>query len=303
MIITAIDFETATSKYASACSIGIVTFDESGIKDREYFLIQPPNNFYEASTTKIHGLCETDTLNAPLFPAVWDKIKHYFSNDYVIAHNAIFDMHVLNSVLTYYHIDLPAFDYSDSIVLSNLVTSTKRTLVARCEYFGFELSAHHNALSDAEACARIVIHTYKELNCKSLTELFDDSHKSFLSVPITDSAAFMKFNDVRAKEVAATIDVIDCDDDFLNKEYVFTGELKTMCREEAYKRVLAGGGTVGDGITKRTNVLVNAGLPSSSKAKKALEYQSKGQKIIVVDESTFLRMLESKEAIDDFKEN
>ena len=44
MTFTAIDFETATSKHNSACSVGIVTVENGIIVDEYQTLIQPPKN-------------------------------------------------------------------------------------------------------------------------------------------------------------------------------------------------------------------------------------------------------------------
>ena len=45
--ISVIDFETASSAYYSACAIGIVILRNREIVDKKYYLIQPPENFYE----------------------------------------------------------------------------------------------------------------------------------------------------------------------------------------------------------------------------------------------------------------
>ena len=42
---TAIDFETATNKMSSACSIGLVAVNNLEIVKKEYFLIKPSTNY------------------------------------------------------------------------------------------------------------------------------------------------------------------------------------------------------------------------------------------------------------------
>lgn len=46
------------------------------------------------------------------------KIKGYFNNNLVIAHNASFDMSVLRSTLKLYNIKMPSFEYICTMKLS-----------------------------------------------------------------------------------------------------------------------------------------------------------------------------------------
>jgi DNA polymerase-3 subunit epsilon len=57
---TAIDFETANSSSASACSVGLVKVQDGRVVDREYWLIKPPlghDEFWERrpSSTPPHS--------------------------------------------------------------------------------------------------------------------------------------------------------------------------------------------------------------------------------------------------------
>lgn len=65
---------------------------------------------------------------------------------------------------------------------------------------------------------------------------------------------------------------------------VFTGELESMKRLPAQRRVVALGGEVGSGVTKKTTMLVHGGSEQSNKFRAA---QEKG--IRVVNENDFLR--------------
>ena len=48
--VTVIDFETANHSFTSACSIGIAVIKGTEIVDRQYYLIQPPQNYYDLRT-------------------------------------------------------------------------------------------------------------------------------------------------------------------------------------------------------------------------------------------------------------
>ena len=63
----AIDFETANKERTSVCSVGVVIVRDGEIVDSFYSLIKPEPNYYSQWTTKIHGLTQEDTDNAPVF--------------------------------------------------------------------------------------------------------------------------------------------------------------------------------------------------------------------------------------------
>ena len=56
MDFAAIDFETATAKRDSACSVAVVEIRGGKLVDSYYSLIQPPGNAYHWFNTKIHGI-------------------------------------------------------------------------------------------------------------------------------------------------------------------------------------------------------------------------------------------------------
>ena len=66
MIYTAIDFETAASSSASACSVGLVRMDGEGeVLDTYYSLIQPKSKEFSPVCFSIHHLDPVDILSAP----------------------------------------------------------------------------------------------------------------------------------------------------------------------------------------------------------------------------------------------
>lgn len=64
----AIDFETANNERSSVCSVGIVIVRDGKIVDKLYSLIKPEPEYYNYWCSKVHGLCASDTYNAPIFP-------------------------------------------------------------------------------------------------------------------------------------------------------------------------------------------------------------------------------------------
>ena len=87
----AIDFETANNERSSVCSVGIVIVRGGEIVDKFYSLIKPEPEYYNYWCSKVHGLCASDTEEAPVFPVVWKQIEPKIAGLPLVAHNKAFD--------------------------------------------------------------------------------------------------------------------------------------------------------------------------------------------------------------------
>lgn len=94
----AIDFETANSERSSVCSVGVVIVRNNKIVDSFYSLINPEPNYYNYWCTKVHGLTNQDTDDAPIFPEVWKQIAPLIEGLPLVAHNSPFDESCLKAV-------------------------------------------------------------------------------------------------------------------------------------------------------------------------------------------------------------
>ena len=61
----AIDFETATRNWDSACSVGLAFVRGQEVVATFHQLIQPPGNRYDQGNIDIHGIYPEDTELAP----------------------------------------------------------------------------------------------------------------------------------------------------------------------------------------------------------------------------------------------
>lgn len=295
----AVDFEIANSAYYSACSIGIVRVKGKEITEAVSYMIQPPDNLYNNDMMAVHGIKPEDTKNADLFPAVWEKIKHYFDDTYIAAHNANFDMSVLKAALAHYDIEFPSFKYFCSIPVSSLNiaegVTVKGTLEERCKYYNIALEEHHNALCDATACAQLVLYALENSRYKAIDPLINMrvGFKSFDEVKLRTTFKIGAFEKTKAASVAENVEICpeNFDSDFVGKTFVFTGEVSGMTRESVYAKVIAGGGAVADGVSKKVDILVNADNRVSGKVKRALELQEKGHHIKIISGEEFIEML------------
>ncbi|NOT79312.1 MAG: 3'-5' exonuclease [Bacteriovoracaceae bacterium] len=152
----AIDFETANYSRESACSIGIVRVENNKIVHKAVHLIKPPSR--EFIFTYIHGISWSDVKNAPTFKEVWKDIAPYFEGiDFLAAHNAKFDASVLKSCCSVYGITPPSVAIVCSMEIARKTWNLYPTKLSDvCSHLKIKLN-HHEALSDAHACAQIVI--------------------------------------------------------------------------------------------------------------------------------------------------
>lgn len=146
---TAIDFETAHGKRWSICQIGLVRVENKKITEKLSILVQPPDNYYWNSFTDIHGITSQHTTNAPSFDVAWKKIEPYIKNQNVVAHNGFgFDFQCLKQTLEFYGILMPNFTGHCTYRIFG------DNLASLCKQHKIPLN-HHDALSDAMACAEL----------------------------------------------------------------------------------------------------------------------------------------------------
>lgn len=156
----AIDFETANECRSSVCSVGVVVVRNGAVVESFYSLIHPEPEYYQWFCQRVHGLTAEDTEDAPVFPAVWARIEPMIEGLPLVAHNAPFDEGCLKAVFRVYRMDYPDYPFFDTLTASRrhfrgrLPDHQLQTVAAAC---GYELTRHHHALADAEACAAIAL--------------------------------------------------------------------------------------------------------------------------------------------------
>ena len=158
MNFTAIDFETATGKRDSACAIGLVQVANGQIIDEYSTLIQPPNNEYNWHNTNVHGITAYDTRNAPDFAAVFAEIEQRINGQTLVAHNAAFDRSVLQKTMLAFDLDYDGLglDWECTLKIYKGKGYSPANLNVCCQRHGIALN-HHDALSDAKACAQLYL--------------------------------------------------------------------------------------------------------------------------------------------------
>lgn len=156
----AIDFETANPQRTSVCSVGVVIVRNGEIVNKFYSLIYPRPDYFSYWNTRVHGLTMQDVDDALAFPDVWAQIAPMIAGLPLVAHNSSFDESCLKAVFEEYHMDYPNYEFHCTCCaarrqLKNEIPDHQLHTVA--QYCGYDLTNHHHALADAEACAAIAL--------------------------------------------------------------------------------------------------------------------------------------------------
>lgn len=152
----AIDFETADYEPDSACAVGLVRVEDYRIVRREVVLIRPPRPHIVFSY--IHGITWPMVANVPAFGDAWPQLAPILDGAaFLAAHNAPFDRRVLRACCEAAGHAMPAQSFLCTLQLARRKWKMHpANLPTVCRRLGIGLR-HHDAGSDAEACARIVI--------------------------------------------------------------------------------------------------------------------------------------------------
>lgn len=145
---TAIDFETAQGKRWSICQVGLVRVEDGKVVEKINQLVCPPGNEYFYRNIQIHGITPAHTCNAPSFAEVWKDLQHLIIGQTVVAHNAAFDFSCLSQALDFYRLNQPNFTQQCTYKIYG------KDLATLCREHKIKLN-HHDALSDAMACAEL----------------------------------------------------------------------------------------------------------------------------------------------------
>lgn len=158
----AIDFETANYSRTSICSVGVAVVRGGEIVERIHYYVRPKPNYYTRRfTDEIHGISRAITDHCPHFPQIWDRVAPSIEGLPLVAHNKMFDEGVLRSTFESYDMSYPGYEFlctyhaARRAIARNAIENYRLPTV--CRYLGIEFANHHDALSDAEGCARIAI--------------------------------------------------------------------------------------------------------------------------------------------------
>lgn len=159
----AIDFETANTSPASACAVCCVKVTDGRVSGVFETLINPPPGPF--LFTHIHGLTRRDVAQAPTWADIHTAVSDFCAGvDLWVAHNAGFDRRVFSGCNAHYGLSTCETEWLCTVSLARKVLGfSPANLPAVCQRLGLQLK-HHDAASDAQACAQIMIHVLSALD-------------------------------------------------------------------------------------------------------------------------------------------
>ena len=189
------------------------------------------------------------TVNEPEFDEVWQEIKEYIEGEFLVAHNASFDIPALENILNYYWLDLPVL--KGYMCTKNIYEGN--SLDVACRMFEIELSDHHDGCCDACACAELYLayingetpkHNKEGIKKRKVTQLnifdsdFLESHKPLRG-------------DILQKDLSGA----DPKNPFYDRKVVITGVF-SQGRQELGLALKSMGADINTGITKKTTYVL-----------------------------------------------
>ncbi|MEV4774182.1 3'-5' exonuclease [Microbacterium sp. LWH12-1.2] len=184
---TAIDFETANSSPASACSVGLVRVRGGEVVATAGWLIQPPagHDDFQEWNVRIHGIRPEDVQTAATWSEQFDRLCAFAGADVLVAHNAGFDLNVLRRASEATGDECPPFRSLCSLqVARKIYDLDSYRLPVAAAAAGFGDFSHHDALADARACAQIVIDAARRSDAADIHAL-----AQVLGIRVTDAPA------------------------------------------------------------------------------------------------------------------
>ena len=153
----AFDVETPNSRNDRISSIGISVVENGEIVDSFYSLVDPECEFHYFNVA-LTGITPEMVRGKPTFPQLWAEIEPIMSSGVLVAHNAAFDMSVLAKCLRDYGIAWRRrADYCCTCQMARRLMRglPDHKLNTICYELDISLD-HHDAGSDARACAEIL---------------------------------------------------------------------------------------------------------------------------------------------------
>lgn len=291
------DVETADKENSYVCSICLAIVNNGEIGVTTYSLVKPNCEFGEYNT-KVNGITKEMVNNAPTFSEIWDKIHLAFENFIMVAHNAHFDLNVINKEIIRNNIQIENIRYVDTLQVARKCLNLEHySLSDVCKALNVELENHHCALDDCVATAKVLIKLLDEYNVNLV-----DFVKSF-----NISNEFKRLNDLsenqKNKDLCFQYPKInffsECPQsiDLKDATVCLSGNFNSMSKNQLSGLLEGKGVLVKSSVTKSLKYLVVGEQGSKdwtygsfgTKVEKALKFNKKGSNILIIGENDFLK--------------
>ena len=154
----ALDVETPNGHNDRISAQGLSVIEDGQIVHNDFTLVNP-ETYFSHFNIQLTGIDSTLVAKAPTFAQVWYHYRDLLENEVLVAHNAAFDLRVLAHCLHDYDL-LPAqpATYLCTCRLGRRCYPSlpNHKLNTMCDYLHINLN-HHQADSDCQACARLLL--------------------------------------------------------------------------------------------------------------------------------------------------
>lgn len=297
----AFDVETANSRRGSVCAIGAAVVRDGVVVSTHSWLTRPPAGLdhFDGINISVHGITPDMVADQPTFAERLDELLELTGGLPLVAHNASFDIGALREACVAVDREWPTTDYACSLIMArralDLISYRLPMVAAEC---GVDLSAHHEAGSDALACAQVVLEIARRRGADNLGDMLAGLQ---VLTGRLEAAAWAgcrgtsTYTGPQLPDVAADADP---EHPLYGQVMVFTGAL-SIRRQDAWDAVARCGAVVEKGVNKRTTMLVvGDGFTGhdpagfwTGKAAKAVHWREKGHRIEVLTEGDLVDLL------------
>lgn len=251
----AIDFEYLYhSRYDTPCAIGMVKVIDNVITEKFYTLIHQPK--LDAKLAPNNGITPEMLVDAPPYSNVYEYMVTFTEGLAIVAHNAGTEKKILRETPHPSHLpSLAEYNFIDTDALSG-----HRSLPTLCEEYGIPLN-HHNALSDAEACAEVYLRLCGTQSVKEVVRKIHDTGK-YASMHTEDRGDKDAYGSLPKEEW------LDNNSPFKGKHVCVTGKfLHYPDRDSLRIELKRLGAHISKNVAKSTNILLCGSLESAGPSK------------------------------------
>ncbi len=168
------DVETPNSRNDRMSAIGLVVV-ENGEETAHFYSLVNPETSFDAFNVSLTGITPRMVRNQPNFPVLWELLRPLMERGILCAHNAPFDLSVLAHCLNDYGIEWKSqWEYVCTCQMGRrlLPQAPNHRLNTLAELLDLPLQ-HHNALSDARACAGLLQYYLSQCSLDRFRRTFD----------------------------------------------------------------------------------------------------------------------------------
>lgn len=283
----AFDFETATPQRNSACSLGLAFVKDNKIVGKKLYLIQPPGNVYNVFNSRVNGMTEKDTANAPTFDKVWEEVHSVLETNVLFCHNRSFDYDVLMKSAATYNI-VPKVSYDNVICTYELTNESLKNL---CLAYDIDCSEHHNADIDAAMCAELVLKIHSNYTPDWSKEGIKLKPKKTY---IEEEMATEEYSSLSMEQMVQDLSIVTNPNTiFYKKSVVITGTFSRYTRDELALIIRQYGASIRKGVSTVTKIICIGENPGPAKMKRLKDLMASNYKFKILHEQELYDYLDS----------